>query len=128
MSQLIPEIPDELLEQAAVDAEHLELVRSIGIRSGIVVPMTAASGRPIGVVSLVNAESGRVFTEADLELCEELGRRAGIAVENARLYSERTLIAHTLQRALLPPAPARHPGLLAVGALPAGGRGELGRR
>ena len=104
MSQLIPEIPDEMLEQAVVDAEHLELVRSIGIRSGIVVPMTAASGRPMGVISLVNAESGRVFTEADLELCEELGRRAGIAVENARLYTERTLIAHTLQRALLPPA------------------------
>jgi PAS domain S-box-containing protein len=104
MSQLIPEIPQELLEEAAVDAEHLELVRSIGIRSGIVVPMTAASGRPIGVLSLVDAESGRVFSEADLELCEELGRRAGIAVENARLYTERTMIAHTLQRALLPPA------------------------
>ena len=110
MSQLIPEIPEEMLEQAAVDAEHLELVRSIGLRSGIVVPMTAVSGRPMGVISLVNAESGRVFTEADLELCEELGRRAGIAVENARLYTERTLIAHTLQRALLPPALPEIPG------------------
>jgi PAS domain S-box-containing protein len=110
MSQLIPEIPEELLEQAVVDAEHLELIRGIGIRSGIVVPMTAASGRPIGVLSLVNAESGRVFTEADLELCEELGRRAGIAVENARLYTERTLIAHTLQRALLPPGLPEIPG------------------
>jgi serine phosphatase RsbU (regulator of sigma subunit) len=110
MSQLIPEIPDELLEQAVVDDEHLELIRSIGIRSGIVVPMTAASGRPIGVLSLVNAESGRVFTEADLELCEELGRRAGIAVENARLYTERTVIAHTLQRALLPPGLPEIPG------------------
>ncbi len=110
MSQLIPEIPDELLEQAVVDDEHLELIRSIGIRSGIVVPMTAASGRPIGVVSLVNAESGRAFTEADLELCEELGRRAGIAIENARLYTERTVIAHTLQRALLPPGLPEIPG------------------
>jgi PAS domain S-box-containing protein len=110
MSQLIPEIPEELLEQAVVDAEHLELVRSIGIRSGIVVPMTAASGKPIGVLSLVNAESGRVFTEADLELCEELGRRAGIAVENARLYTDRTTIAHTLQRALLPPGLPDIPG------------------
>jgi PAS domain S-box-containing protein len=110
MSQLVPEIPEGLLEEAAVDEEHLELVRSIGIRSGIVVPMTAASGRPIGVLSLVNAESGRVFREADLELCEELGRRAGIAVENARLYTERTMIAHTLQRALLPPALPDIPG------------------
>ena len=43
----------------------------------------------MGVISFVNAESGRVFTEDDLALMEELGRRAGIAVENARLYSER---------------------------------------
>jgi serine phosphatase RsbU (regulator of sigma subunit) len=51
-----------------------------------------------------------VFSERDLELCEELGRRAGIAVENARLYTERSLIAHTLQRALLPPALPEIPG------------------
>jgi PAS domain S-box-containing protein len=126
-SQLIPEISDELLEQMAVDAEHLELIRSIGIRSGIVVPMTAAPGRPIGVVSLINAESGRTFTDADLELCEELGRRAGIAVENARLYSERTLIAHTLQRALLPPRLPEIPGF-ALSALyrPAGEENWVG--
>ena len=102
-SQLVADIPDELLDAAVEDPEQRELLRDIGMRSVIIVPMTAASGRPIGVLSLVNAESGRVFTEADLELCEELGRRAGIAVENARLYTERSLIAHTLQRALLPP-------------------------
>jgi PAS domain S-box-containing protein len=109
-SQLVSEIPDELLEQAVEDPEQRELLRTIGMRSVIVVPMPAASGAPIGVLSLVNAESGRVFTEADLALCEELGRRAGIAVENARLYTERTLIAHTLQRALLPPALPEIPG------------------
>jgi PAS domain S-box-containing protein len=109
-SQLIPEIPDALLEAAVQHPEQRELLRNIGMRSAISVPMTAASGSPIGVISFVNAESGRVFTETDLELCEELGRRAGIAVENARLYTERTLIAHTLQRALLPPALPEIPG------------------
>jgi serine phosphatase RsbU (regulator of sigma subunit) len=92
------------------DPEQREMLRGIGLRSAISVPMTAASGRPIGVIGFVNAESRRVFTEADLELCEELGRRAGIAIENARLYTERTLIAHTLQRALLPPALPDIPG------------------
>ena len=109
-SQLIPEIPDELLEAAVQDPEQRELLRNIGMRSAISVPMTAASGTPIGVISFINAESGRVFTEGELELCEELGRRAGIAVENARLYTERSLIAHTLQRALLPPALPEIPG------------------
>jgi PAS domain S-box-containing protein len=110
VSQLIPEIPDELLDQMVDDPEQREMLRGIGLRSAISVPMTAASGRPIGVIGFVNAESRRVFTEADLELCEELGRRAGIAIENARLYTERTLIAHTLQRALLPPALPDIPG------------------
>jgi PAS domain S-box-containing protein len=109
-SQLVADIPDELLEAAVADPEQRELLRSVGMRSVIIVPMTAASGQPIGVISFVNAESGRVFTDADLELCEELGRRAGIAVENAGLYTERSLIAHTLQRALLPPALPTIPG------------------
>ncbi len=109
-AQLIPAIPDELLEAAVQDPEQLELLRNIGMRSAISVPMTTASGTPFGVLSFVNAESGRVFTESELELCEELGRRAGIAVENARLYTERSLIAHTLQRALLPPALPEIPG------------------
>ena len=109
-SQLIPDIPDELLEAAVEDPEQRELLRNIGMRSAISVPMVAASGTPIGVISFISAESGRIFTEGDLELCEELGRRAGIAVENARLYTERSLIAHTLQRALLPPALPEIPG------------------
>jgi PAS domain S-box-containing protein len=109
-SQLIPEISDAVLDAAVDDPEQRDLLRAIGMRSAISVPMTAATGRAIGVISFINAESGRVFTEAELELCEELGRRAGIAVENARLYTERSLIAHTLQRALLPPALPDIPG------------------
>ena len=126
--QLIPEIPDELIEQAVEDPEQLELIRSLGMRSAVMAPMVAASGPPTGVISFVNAESGRAFTEADLELLVEIARRAGIAVENARLYEERSTIARTLQRALLPPGAARHPRLRAGHALPAGGTGELGRR
>jgi serine phosphatase RsbU (regulator of sigma subunit) len=126
-SQMVVDIPDELLEQAVEDPEQRELLRSIGMRSVIIAPMTAASGSVIGVISFVNAESGRVFDEADLELCEELGRRAGIAVENSRLYTERTLIAHTLQRALLPPALPEIPGF-ALSALyrPAGEENWVG--
>ena len=91
------------------------------------VPMVAG-GRGIGVISLVSAESGRSFAQADLELAEELGRRAGTAVENARLYRERSHIAATLQRGLLPEELPRDPGAAARVALPPGGRGEPGRR
>jgi hypothetical protein len=127
LPQLVPDIPPELLDEAIEDPEQRELLRSVGMRSVVIVPMTAASGDPIGVVSFINAESGRVFTENDLGLCWELGRRAGIAVENARLYTERTLIAHTLQRALLPPALPDIPGF-ALSALyrPAGEENWVG--
>jgi serine phosphatase RsbU (regulator of sigma subunit) len=57
------------------------------------------------------AESGRRFDQGDLELAEELGRRAATAVENARLYTERSRIATTLQQSLLPPELPRIPGL-----------------
>ena len=125
--QLIPEIPDEMLEQAVDDPEQLELIRGLGMRSAVTAPMVAATGPPMGVISFVNAESGRVFTEADLELLEEIGRRAGIAVENARLYEERSTIARTLQRALLPPALPEIPGYaLATLYRPAGRENWVG--
>ncbi len=125
--QLVPEIPDELLTEAVDDPELLELVRGLGMRSVVMVPMVAASGKPTGVISFVNAESGRVFTEDDLKLCTEIGRRAGIAVENARLYSERSTIARTLQRALLPPALPEIPGFgLATLYRPAGQENWVG--
>ena len=80
------------------------------MRAVMIVPMVAG-GRAIGVISFVSAESGRTFASADLELAEELGRRAGTAVENARLYRERSHIAATLQRGLLPDALPAIPGL-----------------
>jgi len=51
------------------------------------VPLVAG-GRPIGVLNLVWAESNRHYGPEDLEMMRELGRRAGLAVENARLYNE----------------------------------------
>jgi PAS domain S-box-containing protein len=101
VSQLVNDIPDELLAASIPDPERLAQIRAIGMRSVLIVPMIAA-GTAIGAISLVNAESGRTFTPADLALAEELGRRAGTAVQAARLYTERSQIAATLQASLLP--------------------------
>jgi signal transduction histidine kinase len=86
-AELVPEIADEMLTRGARDAEHLGFLRDLGLRSVILVPLVAG-GRPIGVLNLVWAESGRVYGREDLEIMEELGRRAGLAIENARLYEE----------------------------------------
>jgi hypothetical protein len=100
-SELYAEIPEELLERGAVDEEHLAILRELGMRSVMIVPLTAADG-VVGAISFVSAESGRVFDEDDLRFAEDLGARAGVAVENARLYTERSEVARTLQASLLP--------------------------
>jgi GAF domain-containing protein len=86
-SQVMNDVTDELLAAVAVNEEHLDIARSLGLRSWIVAPMTAR-GRIIGTVSVVTAESGRRYEPEDVPLVEELARRAAMAVDNARLYGE----------------------------------------
>ena len=106
---LYNDIPEELLEAAAVDDQHLALLREVGMRAALLVPMTIR-GRTIGTLSLVSAESGRTFDEGDVEFAEQIAERAALAVENARLYSERSEVAVTLQNSLLPEALPDVPG------------------
>jgi PAS domain S-box-containing protein len=84
---MMAEIPDELLDQAAMDVEHRTIMRKLGLRSYMVVPMVAR-GRNHGAITLVSAESGRRYEESDLRLAEELARRTALAVDNAKLYEE----------------------------------------
>jgi signal transduction histidine kinase len=88
--ELIPDITPEMLERGvrgAINPEYLSFIKQLGLRSVLIVPLVAG-GRPIGVLNLVWAESDRRYGPEDLELMRELGRRAGLAVENARLYRE----------------------------------------
>src|SRR5918995_420932 len=84
---MMAEIPEELLDEFAVDSEHRAIMRELGLRSYMVVPMVAR-GRMHGVITLVSEESGRRYGETDLRLAEELARRAAMAVDNAKLYEE----------------------------------------
>jgi PAS domain S-box-containing protein len=101
--ELYPEIPQELLKLGARSEEHLALLLELGMRSVLLVPMNIR-GRTLGVMTLVNAESGRQFDESDQDFAMQIARRAAVAVENARLYGERAAIAETLQKSLLPEA------------------------
>jgi hypothetical protein len=102
-SQMMRRIPRKLIKQFGIDPERKRLLKELGMRSVIVVPIEA-QGHVLGALTLVMAESKRRFGPGDLALAEELGSRAGLAIENARLYTERDHIAATLQRALLPPS------------------------
>jgi PAS domain S-box-containing protein len=125
-SVLYKEIPDHLLVEAAVDEEHLALLRAVGMRAVLIVPMKVRS-RTIGTLTMVSAESGRTFDQGDLEFAEQIAERAALAVENARLYSERSEVARTLQDSLLPEALPKIPGWeIAALYRPAGHGNEVG--
>jgi PAS domain S-box-containing protein len=125
--QLVAEITDEVIAASAASEEQLALVRELGMRSVIIVPLVVAGREPFGTLSLVMAESGRRFDVDDLSVAEELGRRAATALETARLYTERSRVAATLQHGLLPPPLPDPPGFhLATLYRPAGEDSEVG--
>jgi PAS domain S-box-containing protein len=76
--ELYPQVPDERLDEAA---------RSVGVRSTLIVPL-AARGRTVGAMSWAWAETPNRYDDVDLALALDLGRRAGMAVDNAQLYRE----------------------------------------
>jgi PAS domain S-box-containing protein len=124
-SELYPDIP-QVQPQTEDERARVQLVRQIGMRSALVVPLTAR-GRTLGTLTLATDLSGRRFDEQDLALAEELGRRCGIAVDNARLFSERAYIARTLQQSLLPSELPDIPGIEAAARFrPIGQGNEVG--
>lgn len=88
-SDYFPNITDELLVEAAQgNAELLDIVRTIGFRSSLIVPLTAR-GHTFGAITFVTtAESGRYLSQADVALAEELGHIAALAVDNSRLFDQ----------------------------------------
>ena len=99
-SEFYPHVPDFLLVAIARDAEHLQILRQIGLKSTICVPIKAR-GRILGTITFVSAKPGRIYTQIDLALAEDLGRRAALAVDNARLYREATEVGENLRQAII---------------------------
>ena len=78
------EIPDSALVESARDAEHLRIMRELRIRSYVSVPLRAR-GRILGAMIFVSSARRR-YSAQDLTLCQDLAKRASLAVDNARLY------------------------------------------
>jgi PAS domain S-box-containing protein len=86
-AQLVPDIPPDLLATAARDELHGELLRELGLRSYLCVPITVRD-RTLGAITFVTDESGRRLAENDLRAAEELAARTAAVIENAQLYEE----------------------------------------
>jgi len=85
VAEMYPEITEEMLAQGTSDPEYLKLLKTVQFRGVIIAPIVSAVGT-LGALTLVSAESRRKYTQRDLDLAIELGRRAGMAVENARAH------------------------------------------
>jgi PAS domain S-box-containing protein len=84
---LVTEVDERALSGFRFDDSQLEIARTLAPRSYVTVPLSAR-GEVFGSVTLVTAESGRVYGEEDSALAVELARHAAAAIDNARLYAE----------------------------------------
>ena len=95
---LAPVVQDELFRSAATDESHLSLLRRIGYRSLIFAPLEAR-GHMIGVLVCGRFHEGNPFDADDVDFAVELGRRAALAVDNARLYEAEQQARASAERA-----------------------------
>jgi PAS domain S-box-containing protein len=124
-SVLISGASDALLAERATGEEHLEVLKRLAVSSFMSVPLLAR-GRTLGAMTLVSSDPERLYGEEDLSLAEGLAYRCALAVDNARLYRDRSHIARTLQRSLLPRLP-EVPGIeVGVEYVPMGEENEVG--
>jgi PAS domain S-box-containing protein len=123
----------ELMALAGLDGRTGDPVAEV-MRTGlphagehrVVVPLRAR-GRVVGALAAGFDSLEPARREDALALLEDLGRRAALALDNARLYAERSAVASTLQRSLLPPDLPRIPGAQLAARYRAAGDGiELG--
>ncbi|MDO9016706.1 MAG: PAS domain S-box protein [Deltaproteobacteria bacterium] len=84
-SERVREVTEETLAAGARDPHHLELIRELGLRSWMAVPIIVHR-RVLGVIEFASSESGRRFEARDLAVAEEIGRRVGVVIDNARLF------------------------------------------
>jgi PAS domain S-box-containing protein len=121
-----PVITEDGLEACggyASDPDQRQLILELGCAAAVIVPLVAR-GRTLGAITLVAAGADRAYGASDAALAEDLARRAALAVDNARLFSERSHVARTLQKSLLPPHLPAIPGLEVAGRYQAAGEGN----
>jgi PAS domain S-box-containing protein len=99
-----------VIDKVMQSDEHRRLMEEAGYSSAAVVPLRARD-RTLGALSFLHARGNLRYDTTDLEFLADLGDRAAMALDNARLFRERDSIARDLQRGLRPPHPAEVPGL-----------------
>ncbi len=85
--ELRENVSDELLMAEAHDENHLGLMRQLGVRSSIMVPVNARNRR-IGAITLNRIKNGARYQQADLLMAQDLARRIAAAIDSSRLHGQ----------------------------------------
>ncbi|MDW4903965.1 SpoIIE family protein phosphatase [Streptomyces sp. ADMS] len=110
---------------SGIAVEQRRLFDATGIHSAAIAPIRSTRA-VLGALTLGRAKQLGDFSAHDLPLIEDIARRAGLALDNARLYQRQRKVAETMQNHLLPQMP-RVPGLqMAVRYLPAPDASQVG--
>jgi signal transduction histidine kinase/ActR/RegA family two-component response regulator len=83
--QLMDQLPEPLLSSFTQSDEHREMVRVLGPRAVISVPLKIRE-KTIGVIGLVSCDRNRRYGQREVEIAENLAVRVAVAVDNARLF------------------------------------------
>ena len=125
--QIVDDLTADQLAALAPDPSVRAILDELGLRHFATWPIPAPDGTPIGALSLIIGHSGRTFSDDDHVVGETVATRAGLHITNARLHTERSEIAQTLQRGLLPRSLPEIEGVeIAMAYLPAGEENIVG--
>lgn len=123
---LLAEASPEAVAGNFTDPEMVSVVAGLGLGSVMYVPLISRLQRIVGTMILVATPTGRRFNQEDLETAADLGRRAGLAIDHARIYEHEHRAAVILQRSLLPRLPAVRGTTIAARYLPGEDTADVG--
>jgi PAS domain S-box-containing protein len=83
--EVVPDVTDEVLASVARDDEHARLIRELGLKSFLTVPLVARE-KTIGALTFASTLARRDYTAEDVAYAREIAASAALAIENARLY------------------------------------------
>ena len=122
---VVTSLDAEYVARALPDAAAQAALARLAPDSGIVVPLVSR-GQTLGALGLYTGLERDRLTDAELDTALELGRRAGAALQQARLFGQQRQLAETLQRSMLTAPPAPDHCEIAVRYVPAAAGAEIG--
>jgi PAS domain S-box-containing protein len=97
-SEIFESLSDNEIKKNSISDEHYNTVKELEIKSALVVPITGSYGR-LGAITLILSETDKRFSSFDLAAAEDIGRRAGMALDKIALYKRERIAREQAEQA-----------------------------